>query len=105
MEKKSDWSDFANCKGHTDDFYAIDTPKARRGKAKIMIAIISFCGPCRVSSECLIYACKTNQQYGVWATFTPRQISAISKEQISPVSARILVQENIKQIKETYNVG
>jgi len=101
-----DWSIKANCKGHTDDFYAIDTPSARRGKAKILITAISFCQTCSVSSECLMYACNTEQEYGIWASFTPDQIQKIIKvnETVTSELASMLISLNITTIKETYNV-
>jgi hypothetical protein len=104
LNKEPDWSDSANCKGHTEDFYAIHTPSARRGKRSIMIKVTAICESCNVTGECLVYACNTKQEYGVWATFTPEQIKKISNQSINLTEAKFLVQANINKIKETFNV-
>lgn len=104
LSKESTWSDFANCKGHTEDFYAIHTASARRGKRAIMIKVTEICESCNVTGQCLMYACSTKQEYGVWATFTPVEIKKISNQVITLSDAKFLVQSNIKKIKESINV-
>jgi hypothetical protein len=97
---KPEWQSSANCKGQTEILYAIHTPSARRGKRKILIKIANMCEKCPVSTECLLYACETNQEFGVWASFTPDQIKKLSSTLIDVSKVEALIVHNIQQLKE-----
>lgn len=95
-----DWSDKANCKGHTSEFYAIHSSSARRAKSRIIINAISLCEKCTVSVDCLKFACQTKEEYGIWASFLPEQVLALSIEGLSDDKLKEIISTNIKSIKE-----
>lgn len=100
MSSKS-WSDYANCKGHTTDFYAIHTSSARRSKKKIIINAITHCESCPVSIECLKFAHNKKEEFGIWASFIPEQLVNLSIVGLSDDQLSEIIFSNIQSIKES----
>lgn len=103
MMPTNGWSDQANCKGHTSEFYAIHSSSARRAKNKIIINAISHCESCIVSVECLKFACSVKEEYGIWASFLPEQIASLSIDNLSDDQLMNIIYFNIQSIKENAN--
>ncbi len=61
-----DWQDRAACFGVDPDvFFPISEEEA--GPA------LAFCGACRIREECLSWALKNSERYGVWGGLTEQQ--------------------------------
>lgn len=69
------WRLNAACNGQdTEFFYPIPGVK---GAAKQTLEAKAFCKVCTVSSECLEYALKNEEAFGIWGGTTPKERSKI----------------------------
>ena len=61
-----DWTDQADCKGHTDLFFV------KRGDNASMIQAKAICQKCPVLEECRTYVLFHPERYGIWAGMTEK---------------------------------
>jgi hypothetical protein len=90
MTTLRNWRELAACRNaataHYDPFFD-ETEKGER-------AAIAICRTCRVQGECLAYAIRTGQSYGVWGGKPQRELRRLialdrrGRAQARPVSAR-----------------
>jgi WhiB family redox-sensing transcriptional regulator len=70
MTMLGDWRELAACRNtataHSDPFFD-ETEQGER-------AAIAICRTCRVQGECLAYAVRTGQSYGVWGGKPQREL-------------------------------
>jgi len=71
------WRDKAYCKQSSTqiDFYAEDKYTIKLAK--------SMCTLCPVAHECLVFAVRNQERYGVWGGFTPRERNKITRSIIN----------------------
>jgi WhiB family redox-sensing transcriptional regulator len=79
------WRDLAACRNaataHYDPFFD-ETENGER-------AAIAVCGTCRVLGECLAYAIRTGQSYGVWGGKPQRELRRlITRDRLGRAQAR-----------------
>lgn len=61
----AEWATEAACRGESVDlFFPLGTPGP--GPARSARKAMAICAGCPVRSECLSYALRTGQQYGIW---------------------------------------
>jgi WhiB family transcriptional regulator, redox-sensing transcriptional regulator len=67
------WQDRAACFGIDPDvFFPISEEEA--GQA------LAFCGICRIREECLAWALKNGERYGVWGGLTEQQRRRVQRQ-------------------------
>jgi WhiB family transcriptional regulator, redox-sensing transcriptional regulator len=65
---REDWRSLAECRSAEPDLFF---PESSSGASITQIAEAkAFCGRCRVRRQCLAFAARTHQAYGVWGGMT-----------------------------------
>ena len=73
------WRDFASCRSCSPDLFF---PAGTTGAARHEIAAAkAVCQECPVQSECLRFALRTGQAYGIWGGTTEDERVAIKRLQ------------------------
>jgi WhiB family transcriptional regulator, redox-sensing transcriptional regulator len=71
--KKGTWSDQAACRGtDTDIFFPANADEEAEA--------LSICATCPVRAQCLEYAVRNKEIYGIWGGTTPDQRRRIRRE-------------------------
>jgi len=71
--KKGNWTDQAACRGtETEIFY----PSSPEEEAEAL----SICATCPVRAQCLDYAIRNRETYGIWGGATPEQRRRMCRE-------------------------
>ncbi|HEV3354445.1 MAG TPA: WhiB family transcriptional regulator [Acidimicrobiales bacterium] len=72
--KKGTWTDSAACRGtDTEIFYPANAEEEAEA--------LSICATCPVRAQCLDYAIRNRETYGIWGGTTPEQRRRIRREQ------------------------
>ncbi|WP_102141664.1 WhiB family transcriptional regulator [Mycobacterium hubeiense] len=72
-----EWRLRARCRGlPTEIFFASEAEKGRRKAAREELAK-RICRDCLVRPECLAYAVRSGEAYGIWGETTPRERNRI----------------------------
>ena len=67
------WQDRAACFGIEPDlFFPVSEDEAG--------AALAFCGGCRIREECLAWALKNGERYGVWGGLTEQQRRRVQRQ-------------------------
>lgn len=68
----ADWWDYAACAGMDPElwFPGSGSPEIEQRRLKLAKVI---CGRCPVREECLVFAARTGQRFGVWGGLTPKE--------------------------------
>ena len=69
------WRDYAACLGQETDLFFPEP--GTKGAAKQAEEVKAFCKICFVSSDCLEYALKNEEAFGIWGGTTPKERSRI----------------------------
>ena len=71
--KKGTWTDQAACRGtDTEIFYPVTPDEEAEA--------LSICATCPVRAQCLDYAIRNRETYGIWGGTTPDQRRRIRRE-------------------------
>ena len=71
--KRGAWTDSAECRGvETEIFY----PSSSEEEAEAL----SICATCPVRAQCLDYAIRNREPYGIWGGATPEQRRRLRRE-------------------------
>ncbi|MGH3423593.1 MAG: WhiB family transcriptional regulator [Nocardioidaceae bacterium] len=71
MSKYSDWTELAACRGTNPELFH---PEGSAGPALLQIdAAKAVCAQCPVKAECLDWAVRAGEAYGVWGGTTPEE--------------------------------
>lgn len=67
------WQDYANCRGADADlFFPERGASTRRAKA--------ICGACEVKKDCLDYAIRHGEKFGIWGGLSERERRRIRRQ-------------------------
>lgn len=72
------WRLDAACIGQVTDLFYPEP--GTKGAAKQANEIKSFCRICTVSEDCLEYALKNEEDFGIWGGYTPKERIKIKRE-------------------------
>lgn len=75
-----DWMKDANCIDKTEYFFTENLPKSQAHRLEIIAK--SICRNCKVRSECLDYAIRNGEQYGIWGGLTAKELNIYSNNRI-----------------------
>lgn len=67
------WQDYANCRGADADLFFPERGASTR-KAK------AICGNCEVKVECLNYAVRMGEKFGIWGGMSERERRRIRRQ-------------------------
>jgi len=67
-----EWSKFAKCKGEDVEHWFADVIAGREAKIAVIQAK-NVCERCIVRNQCLEYAQKHNEEFGIWGGLTARE--------------------------------
>ena len=71
--KKGTWTDQAACRGtDTEIFYPVTPDEEAEA--------LSICATCPVRAQCLDYAIRNRENYGIWGGATPEQRRRMRRE-------------------------
>ena len=77
------WQDRAACFGIDPDVFFPDLARRRPVRRS------RYCGSCRIREECLAWALKNGERYGVWGGMTEQQRRRLARAgRLSPARAR-----------------
>jgi WhiB family redox-sensing transcriptional regulator len=69
------WQDYANCRGADADlFFPERGASTRRAKA--------ICGACEVQNECLDFALRHGEKFGIWGGMSERERRRVRRERV-----------------------
>lgn len=71
--KKGSWTEQAACRGTDIEIFYAATP-AEEAEA------LSICASCPVRAQCLDYAIRNRETYGIWGGATPEQRRRMRRE-------------------------
>lgn len=63
--ERADWQEHAACRGKTNEFFL-------EGGKSIKDAV-AVCAACPVREDCLCYALRNEERFGVWGGLSPQQ--------------------------------
>lgn len=92
---KKNWQDEALCKGKDNDIFFPDDATPMTSK-RVKLAK-EICKVCPVRTECLYIAISTDERFGIWGGFSPRERKAIRREfkkEITFNKLEVLVKHN-----------
>ncbi|MDH5293119.1 MAG: WhiB family transcriptional regulator [Acidimicrobiia bacterium] len=69
------WQDYANCRGADADLFFPERGASTR-KAK------AICAACEVQSECLDFALRVGEKFGIWGGMSERERRRVRRERI-----------------------
>jgi WhiB family redox-sensing transcriptional regulator len=76
------WQDFANCRGADADLFFPERGASTR-QAK------SICGECEVRVECLEFAIRHSEKFGIWGGLSERERRKIRKQRALDARRRV----------------
>lgn len=84
VEPENDWRSNAACKGMDPDlFFSPDLFEAKQDKDDREIVAKSACAKCEVTVECLDYAIKAQERYGIWGGLTEQERRTVARRRTS----------------------
>jgi len=72
------WTELALCDNQDTNIWFPETDDPEYAE-KVTVAV-NLCNSCSVRKECLIYAIRMNEDFGIWGGKTPRQRRKISRD-------------------------
>lgn len=69
------WQDYANCRGADADLFFPERGASTR-KAK------AICAACEVQAECLDFALRVGEKFGIWGGMSERERRRVRRERI-----------------------
>ena len=75
------WQDFANCRGADADIFFPDRGASTRVAKQI-------CAACQVRVECLEYAVRRGEKFGIWGGLSERERRKIRKQRAVEAAAK-----------------
>lgn len=69
------WQDYANCRGADADLFFPERGASTR-KAK------AICGECQVKAECLDFAIRNGEKFGIWGGMSERERRRVRRARI-----------------------
>jgi hypothetical protein len=72
-----EWMNLAKCKDRLDYFFTEHLPIAQARKLQMIAK--SICMQCEVKQECIEYAIKNDEQYGIWGGMTVKELRSYNR--------------------------
>lgn len=82
VEPENDWRTQAACRTLDPDvFFTSDSFENKQEKEERELAAKAVCDRCDVRSECLDYALRAGERYGIWGGMNPAERRALVRRQ------------------------
>jgi WhiB family transcriptional regulator, redox-sensing transcriptional regulator len=86
VEPENDWRSSAACRGLDPDVFFADDFENKQERAEREALAKAVCQSCEVSEDCLGYALKAGERYGIWGGLNAQERRALSRK-LPPPSA------------------
>lgn len=86
MSRELDWQDKAACKGTDVELFFLPHNSRGDDKRRRLAAAKAICSGCVVRAECLEYAVRTEQPFGVWGGLSEEERQRLSRRKIVSAS-------------------
>ena len=78
VEPENDWRSNAVCRGMDPElFFSPESFESKQEKDEREVVAKAACARCDVRSECLDYAIKAGERYGIWGGLTEQERRAV----------------------------
>ncbi|HVL80680.1 MAG TPA: WhiB family transcriptional regulator [Actinomycetota bacterium] len=88
VEPENDWRNQAACRGMDPElFFSPDSFETKQGKDGREDIAKAACARCEVRAECLEYAIKAGERYGIWGGLTEQERRAVVRRRTAELRA------------------
>ena len=88
-------AELANCASTDPDLFFPES-----GESVIIPTVVAICAACDIKTECLDYALRTDQEYGVWGGATQTQLAQLRKSPIAKAEHLVKMAALAKEVKK-----